>query len=158
MHRQIVDIGFEITIQGKSAVFEAIDASLRKHSVRMDKTWLYGRALQASKPIERRPFRALMKDICEDQGDYCIHSVAQIHRKAPFVDAEIQKIAIKTGRPVRWVRNVLLTDGMIPANGIPKQGNLRQHMQICLRHVAKIADGINTKTSATRLNIEIKAF
>lgn len=154
----MVDIGFEITIQGKSAVFEAIDAGLRKHSVRMGKTWLYGWALQASKPIERRPFRALMKNICEDQGDYGLHSIAQIHRKAPFVDAEIRKIAQKINRPVRWVENVLLTDRMIPDNGIPTQGNLRQHMQICLRHVAKVAGGVNAKTSATRLNIGIKAF
>lgn len=99
-----------------------------------------------------------MKNICDDQGDYCLLSVAKVDQKSPFVEAEIRKISKKTNRPVRWVRDVLLTDGMIPDDGIPTQGNLRQHMQICLRHVAKVADGINAKTSANRLNIGIKAF
>ena len=157
-HRHMVDIGFDITAKGSNTVSDAIDAGLRRHCIRLGKTWLYGWAFQASKPTEREPFRILMKNICDDQGDYCLLSVAQAHRKGPFVEAEIRKIAQKTDRSVRWVRNVLLTDGMIPENGIPTQGNMRQHMQICLRHVAKVADGINAKTSANRLNIGIKAF
>ncbi len=156
--RQLVDIGFDVTANGANSVHTAVNAALRKHSIRMGKTWLYGWAYQAANPLERRPFRALMKNICDDQGDYCLLSVAKVDQKSPFVEAEIRKIAQKTNRPVRWVRNVLLTDGMVPDNGIPTQGNLRQHMQICLRHVTKVADGINAKTSATRLNIGIKAF
>lgn len=156
--RRLVDIGFDVTVNGVSSIHNAVSAALRKHSIRMGKTWLYGWAYQAANPLERRPFRALMKNICDDQGDYCLLSVAKVDQKSPFVEAEIRKIALKTARPVRWVRNVLCTDGMIPANGIPTQRNLRQHMQICLRHVTKVADGINAKTSANRLNIGIKAF
>jgi hypothetical protein len=156
--RQLVDIGFDVTVNGVNSIHNAVSAALRKHSIRMGKTWLYGWAYQAANPLERRSFRALMKNICDDQGDYCLISVAKVDQKSPFVEAEIRKISQKANRPVRWVRNVLLTDGMIPDNGIPTQGNLRQHMQICLRHVAKVSDGINAKTSATRLNIGIKAF
>ncbi|WP_299938210.1 TniQ family protein [uncultured Pelagimonas sp.] len=156
--RQLIDIGFDVTVNGVGSIHNAVSAALRKHSIRMGKTWLYGWAYQAANPLERRPFRALMKNICNDQGDYCLLSVAKVDQKSPFVEAEIRKIAQKTDRSVGWVRNVLRTDGMIPENGIPTQGNLRQHMQICLRHVAKVADGINAKASAARLNIGIKAF
>ncbi len=156
--RQLVELGFETTISGQAVLHNAIDASLKRHSTRMGKTWLYGWAFQAARPTERVPFRALMKTICDDQGDYCLLSVRQVHSKAPLIEAEVRRIARREKRSVSWVKNVLSLDGFIPEDGIPKHKNLKQHMLSCDRHIAKVANGITAKMAAARLNIGSKAF
>lgn len=156
--RAAIRTGFAITKKGVSAVFEAVDKALCRHRLRLSKTWLHNWALLSLKPPERQFFRDLMRQLCADQGQFCLSSISQDVSIERYVDAKILDIAQASNRHNGWVRKALVRDDLLPSNGKPLYVNLEQHMQKCLAHILELVRSLDATKSAKKLNIGIKGF
>lgn len=157
--RNLIRVGFAVTEQGISATFEAVDKALCKHRLRLSKTWLHNWALLSVNPPERQFFRELMKQLCADQGQFCLASISTNTSTERFVDAKILDIAQATNRHHSWVRMTLARDGLLPSNGKPKYVNLEPYLsKKCMGHIVDLVNSLDASKSARRLNIGIKGF
>ncbi|MTI02108.1 TniQ family protein [Roseibium sp. RKSG952] len=156
--RNAINAGFAITEQGASSVFEAVDKALCKHRLRLSKTWLHNWALLSVKPKERSFFRELMRQLCADQGHFCLNSISQKVSVERYVDANIVAIAKAANRHHSWVRMALVRDGLLPEGGNPQQQNLKVQMQKCLAHIQDLVKSLDTTKGAKLLGIGTKGF
>ncbi|MEO0917631.1 MAG: TniQ family protein [Pseudomonadota bacterium] len=156
--RQMIDIGYRITTAGKTALHVAVDQALGKHGIRLGKTWLYTWAFQNLAAKERLPFRRLMKEMCDAQGDHCLLTVAPNPPTSRIVDLHIRKLARHTGRSASWVRHALITDGHLQEKGLPEQRNISNRFGPWRSHIVSLHHSLSKKGAAEHLGLGIAGF
>lgn len=154
----LIDVGFEVMLGGKDQMHREVDAALRKHRLRLTATWLATWAYQHPKPPERQGLARLLKSLCDDQGYFCLQSTSTADPKLVALEMGLNRIAKSSGKTPSAVRQILTTDGYLPANGVPHQNDMRAFLRTCAAQIRAIDNSLPIRKSADILGVGVQLF